>query len=81
MGSEPYKRRMAYSVTVRILAQELLLLNRRIKFVCVTMCFLVMSLCSLDLLMTSRLTIVSREAKKKQAVCDEQVSYLHVAPL
>ena len=29
---------------------------------------------------TSRLTIVSREAKKKQAVRDEQVSYLHVAP-
>ena len=29
----------------------------------------------------SRLTIVSREAKKKQAVRDEQVSYLHVALL
>ena len=29
----------------------------------------------------SRLTIVSREAKKKQAVRNEQVSYLHVAPL
>ena len=29
----------------------------------------------------SRLTIVSREGKKKQAVRDEQVSYLHVAPL
>ena len=29
----------------------------------------------------SRLTIVSREAKKKQAARDEQVSYLHVAPL
>ena len=29
----------------------------------------------------SRLMIVSREAKKKQAVRDEQVSYLHVAPL
>ena len=29
----------------------------------------------------SRLTIVSREAKKKHAVRDEQVSYLHVAPL
>ena len=29
----------------------------------------------------SRLTIVSREAKKKQAVRDEQVSYLRVAPL
>ena len=25
--------------------------------------------------------VVSQEAKKKQAVCDEQVSYLHVAPL
>ena len=34
-----------------------------------------------DLWVTSRLTIVSREAKKKQAVRDEQVSYLHVAPL
>ena len=29
----------------------------------------------------SRLTIVSHEAKKKQAIHDEQVSYLHVAPL
>ena len=29
----------------------------------------------------SRLTIVSREAKKKQAVCDEEVFYLHVALL
>ena len=29
----------------------------------------------------SRLTIVSREAKKKQAVRDERVSYLQVAPL
>ena len=29
----------------------------------------------------SRLTIVSREAKKKQAVRDEQVCYLQVAPL
>ena len=33
------------------------------------------------LLSISRLTIVSREAKKKQAVRNEQVSYLHVAPL
>ena len=32
-------------------------------------------------LASSRLTIVSREAKKKQAVCDEQVCYLQVAPL
>ena len=32
-------------------------------------------------LLISRLTIVSRETKKKQAVRDEQVSYLHVAPL
>ena len=31
--------------------------------------------------MLSRLTIVSREAKKKQAARDDQVSYLHVAPL
>ena len=29
----------------------------------------------------SRLTVVSREAKKKQAVRNERVSYLHVAPL
>ena len=29
----------------------------------------------------SRFTIVSRKAKKEQAVRDEQVSYLHVAPL
>ena len=29
----------------------------------------------------SRLTVVSREAKKKQAVRDERVSYLHVALL
>ena len=29
----------------------------------------------------SRLTIVSREAKKKLAVRDERVSYLQVAPL
>ena len=29
----------------------------------------------------SRLTIVSHEAKEKQAVCNEQVSYLQVAPL
>ena len=29
----------------------------------------------------SRLTIVSREAKKKQAVRDERVCYLQVAPI
>ena len=29
----------------------------------------------------SRLTIVSHKSKKKQAVRDEQASYLHVAPL
>ena len=29
----------------------------------------------------SRLMIVSCEAKKKQAVCDERVSYIQVAPL
>ena len=29
----------------------------------------------------SKLTIVSREAKKKQAIRNERVSYLHVAPL
>ena len=35
----------------------------------------------LNLIPISRLTIMSREAKKKQAVRDEQVSYLHIAPL
>ena len=29
--------------------------------------------------LASRLTIVSCEAKKKQAICDEQVNYLQVA--
>ena len=29
----------------------------------------------------SRLTVVSRGAKKKQAVHDERVSYLQIAPL
>ena len=29
----------------------------------------------------SRVTIVSHEAKKKEAVCNERVSYLHIAPL
>ena len=29
----------------------------------------------------SRLTIVSREAKKKQSACDKRVSYLQGAPL
>ena len=29
----------------------------------------------------SRLMIVSCEAKKKQAICNEQVSYLHIAQL
>ena len=33
------------------------------------------------MLCESRLTVVSREAKKKQAVRDERVSYLHVALL
>ena len=45
---------------------------------------LMISVCNLllfTLVAISRLTIVSREAKKKQAVRDEQVSYLHVAPL
>ena len=36
---------------------------------------------STNTVLLSRLTIVSREAKKKQAVRDEQMSYLHVAPL
>ena len=64
-----YKTRLAYSVTIRILAQNnfmILLkhfitkvleyiagLNGRIKFVCVAMCSSVMSLCSHDLHMTS----------------------------
>ena len=39
------------------------------------------NLCNITDATVSRLTIVSREAKKKQAVRDEQVSYLHVAPL
>ena len=34
-----------------------------------------------DVLHISRLTAVSREAKKKQAVRDERVCYLQVAPL
>ena len=60
MGFEAYKRRLAYSVTVRILAQNsfILLLSlmywsikgKRIKFVYVAMCFLVMSLCSHDII-------------------------------
>ena len=33
------------------------------------------------ILIKSRLTIVSREAKKKQAVRNKRVSYLHVASL
>ena len=40
------------------------------------MCSLVMSLSSHDFLIKSRLMIVSRKAKKKQAARDEQVSYL-----
>ena len=43
-------------------------------------CFILRSL-YYSYMTKSRLTIVSREAKKKQAVRDEQVSYLHVAPL
>ena len=35
----------------------------------------------LNYFVLSRLTIVSRVAKKKQAVHDEPVSYLHIAPL
>ena len=42
---------------------------------------LITTICIWPELTISRLTIVSREAKKKQAVRDEQVSYLHVAPL
>ena len=63
---EAYKTRLANSVTIRILAQNnfMLLLKHfitevleykagRIKFVCVAMCSLVMSLCSRDLHVTS----------------------------
>ena len=73
MGCEAYKTRLAYSVTIRISAQNnfmLLLkhfitkvleyeagLNRRIKFVCIAMCSLVMSLCSRDLHVTSYNTL------------------------
>ena len=35
----------------------------------------------IDVIILSRLKIVSREAKKKQAVRNERVSYLQVAPL
>ena len=40
-------------------------------------------ICNLQKLksLVSRLTIVSREAKKKQAVRNERLSYLHLAPL
>ena len=61
---------MAYSVMVRISTiyyfQKVLSLkvleykvglNRRIKFACIAMCSLVMSLCSRDLLVTSLMTI------------------------
>ena len=62
MGFEAYKRRLAYGVTVGISAYNLLLksyitkvleykgdLNKTIKFVCVAVCSLVMSLHSRDL--------------------------------
>ena len=41
------------------------------------------SACSLPVIVkfVSRLPVVSRGAKKKEAVHDERVSYLHVAPL
>ena len=62
-GYEAYKRILTYSVTVRISAKNYVLLksyitkvleyngdlNRRIKFVCVAMCSLMMSSCSCDL--------------------------------
>ena len=59
MGFEAYKRRLAYSVTVRISTFRSCItkvlehkgnLNKRIKFVCVTTCSLVMSLHSHNLL-------------------------------
>ena len=83
MGCEAYKTRLINTVTIRILAQNnsILLLKHfitkvleykaglkgRIKFVCVAMCSLVMSLCSRELhvmslnnntLNSSRLTVV-----------------------
>ena len=69
MGCKAYKTRLAYNVTIRISAQNNFIpllkhfvtkvlefklgLNRRIKFVCVAMCSLVMNLCSRDLHVTS----------------------------
>ena len=73
MDSEAYKTRLAY-ITERISAQNNLMLllnilslkykadlNRRIKFVCVAMCSLVMSPCSRDLLVTSLNSITKIE--------------------
>ena len=73
MGCETYNTRLAYSVTIRISAQNnfILLLKHfitkvleykmglkgRIKFVCVAMCSLVMSLCSRDLHVTLFCTV------------------------
>ena len=66
MGCGAYKRRLAYSVTefqhkttlyyfqkfITKVLEYKAGLNRRIKFPCVAMCSLVMSLCSHDLLVT-----------------------------
>ena len=43
--------------TFKSFITKVLKVNRRIKFVCIAMCSLVMSLCSCDLLMTSLRTI------------------------
>ena len=68
MGCEAYKR-LTYSVTVIISAQKntfksftkvleyKAVLNRRIKFLYIAMCSLVMNLCSRDLHVTSLNTI------------------------
>ena len=50
-------------------------------YVCICMYVYVCMCVCMYVCIVSRLTIVSREAKKKQAVRDERVSYLHVALL
>ena len=87
----PTRYTYSYHVTDDIImeSEERILLSRQFsvtfigvkitKFILVHN-FLLLGL-SCNVTYTSRLTIVSREAKKKQAVRDEQVSYLHVAPL
>ena len=70
MGCEGYKTKLAYSTSVAVristlcyvllesfIIEVLAILNRRIKFVCIPMCSLVMSLCSHDLHVMSLHTI------------------------